>query len=231
MKLIAIILLSVSSFLFSSLAREKPAALQQLESAFENNLAKKKQTLYKPYQKALTSLYQQKIKSGKLEEALAVKREMDRLLSTIPPSESKAKSGTVLVDNNGNFLLLAKNAVLQGSIQYDKPSGKLIEWKKSGSATWNLSTLPHGTYLATLNYHAGPFAGGTISLSTDPSSETYSITGSGMWKDKKKLESNKFEITKPNSSFVISALASRTQGIMELESVVISPVDKSKTNP
>ena len=230
MKLTAIILFSLPSFLFSALAREKPAALQQLESAFENELAKKKQALYDPYQKALNSLYQQKIKSGKLEEALAVKREMERLLRTIPPSESTPIPGTVLADKNGNFLLLAKNAILQGNIQYDKPSGKLIEWKKSGSATWTLSNLPHGTYQATLNYHSGPFAGGTVSLNIGPSSGIYPITGSGKWKDKKTLEFNEFEITKPNYSFVISALASRAQGIMELDSIVLSPVDKSNTD-
>ena len=226
MKIKTIILFSLPSFLFSAFAREKPAALQQLESAFENELAKKEQALYEPYQKALTALHQQKIKSGKLEEALAVKREMERLRRTIPPLESKPIPGTVSADGNGNFLLLAKNAILQGSIQYDKPSSKLIEWKKSGSATWNLSNIPHGTYQATLNYHAGPFAGGTISLNIGPSSGTYSITGSGKWKEKKTLKFSEFEITKPNYSFVILALKSRIQGIMELESILLTPVDK-----
>jgi len=230
MKLKAIILFSLPSFLFSALAREKPAALQQLESAFENELAKKKQALYEPYHKALNSLYQQKIKSGTLDEALAVKREMERLSRTSPLSESKPIQGKVLADKNGNFLLLAKNAILQGNIQYDKPSRKLIEWKKSGSASWTLSNLPHGTYQATLNYHSGPFAGGTISVSIGPSSGTYSITGSGKWKDKKTLKFNEFEITKSSYSFVISAAASRTQGIMELDSIVLSPVDKSNTD-
>ena len=55
MKLKTIILFSLPSFLFSAFAREKPAALQQLESAFENELAKKEQALYEPYQKALTA--------------------------------------------------------------------------------------------------------------------------------------------------------------------------------
>ena len=133
-------------------------------------------------------------------------------------------------NENGNFLLLAKNAILQGSIQYDKPSSKLIEWKQSGSATWNLSNIPHGTYQATLNYHAGPFAGGTISLNIGPSSGTYSITGSGKWKEKKTLKFSEFEITKPNYSFVILALKSRIQGIMELESILLTPVDKDNTD-
>ncbi|MFP6872856.1 MAG: hypothetical protein VCA55_05035, partial [Verrucomicrobiales bacterium] len=60
-------------------ARDKPAALQALEEDFEENLRIQIRTLYEPYHAALSKLYNKKLKSGKLEDALAIKKEIERI--------------------------------------------------------------------------------------------------------------------------------------------------------
>jgi hypothetical protein len=225
-KVAGISILALLYFSLPALAREKPLALQQLEAAFEKEVTAKTRELHEPYQTALSKLYSQKLKSGKLEEALAVKRELERIQRIISPPGTKPEPGKVVAGRDGTYLLLAENAVLTGKIKYDQPSGKLIGWEKPGSAKWNLAKLTPGSYHATLNYHAGPFAGGTIELGAGESSGTYTITGSGKWKDQKKLKLNDLTISGDGDSFVLSVLTARTQGIMELESITLTPKDK-----
>jgi hypothetical protein len=225
-KVAGISILALLYFSLPALAREKPLALQQLETAFEKEVTEKTRELHEPYQTALSKLYSQKLKSGKLEEALAVKRELERIQRIISPPGTKPEPGKVVAGRDGTYLLLAENAVLKGKIKYDQPSGKLIGWEKPGSAKWNLAKLTPGSYHATLNYHAGPFAGGTIELGAGESSGTYTITGSGKWKDQKKLKLNDLTISGDGDSFVLSVLTARTQGIMELESITLTPKDK-----
>ena len=226
-KVTGISVLALLHFSHPALAREKPLALQQLETDFEKEVTEKTRELHEPYQTALNKLYSQKLKSGKLEEALAVKRELERIQRIISPPGTKPEPGKVVAGRDGTYLLLAENAVLKGKIQYDQSSGKLIRWEKPGSATWNLAKLPPGSYHATLYYHAGPFAGGTIELTAGKSSEAYTIKGSGKWKDQKKLKLSDLTISGDGDSFILSVLNARTQGIMELGSITLTPKDKA----
>jgi len=204
-------------------ARDKPAALQALEDDFEKNLSASIQTLYGPYRAALDKLYKTKVKSGKLEEALAVKKEIERIKLTLPSTTSKTAQGTAVAGKGGSFLLLASNAELTGSIRFDKASGRLIGWNNAGSAQWKLDNLPTGTYLAKLHYHSGPFAGGKFKAGTEKSRNVYTIRGSGKWQEKKQLNLGEVSIANPAPAFTLSILDSRTQGIMELSNLTLTP--------
>lgn len=209
-----------------AVARDKPAALQALENDFEKNLAVKIQTLYEPYRAALNKLYIKKVKAGKLEEALAVKREIERikLIHAIP--STKPEKGSATAGEKGSFLLLASNAILAGSIRFDNESQRLIDWKKAGSARWKLDQLPQGTYFATLNYHSGPFAGGRFQVSQEKSTATFSIKGSGKWQEQKRLDLGEVIVGKTAGTLLLTILDTRTQGIMELSRVTLTPKPK-----
>ena len=204
-------------------ARDKPAALQALEDNFEKNLSASIQTLYGPYRAALDKLYKTKVKSGKLEEALAVKKEIERIKLTLPSTTSKGARGTAVAGKGGSFLLLASYAELTGSISFDKASGRLIGWKNAGSAQWKLDKLPTGIYLAKLHYHSGPFAGGKFKVGAGKFRSVYTIRGSGKWQEKKELDLGEVSIANPAPAFILSILDSRTQGIMELSSLTLTP--------
>ena len=152
-----------------------------------------------------------------------MKKEIERIKLTLPSTSTKPAPGTAVAGKDGSFLLLASNAELTGSIRFDKASGRLIGWNNAGSARWKLDKLPTGTYLARLHYHSGPFAGGKFQVSVGKSRNVYTIRGSGKWQEKKQLELGEVSIANPAPAFILSILDSRTQGIMELSGLTLTP--------
>lgn len=206
-----------------ALSRDKPAALQALEDDFKKELSSKIQSLYEPYHDALSRLYDKKLKSGKLEEALAVKKEIERIKRAHSDHNTKQTPTAAIAGKDGTFLLLPSNAELTGSIIHDKKSGKLIGWDDTGSARWTLDKLPPGSYHVTLNYHSGPFAGGRVQVSAGKSKNIFTVKGSGKWQEKKQTTLGEITLSPASGAFTLSILEARTQGIMELSSVILTP--------
>ena len=210
----------LSSFAFS---RDKPAALQALEDDFKEEVTSRIQALYSPYHDALSRLYTRKLKSGKLNEALAVKMEIERIERAHSVHTVKKIPATAIAGKDGRFLLLPPNADLTGSIRHDKQSGKLIGWNDTGSARWNLDEMPPGSYHVTLNYHSGPFAGGRLQVSAGKTKTISVIKGSGKWQEEKQKRLAEIMVSPPAGTFTLSILDARTLGIMELSSVILTP--------
>ena len=70
---------------------------------------------------------------------------------------------------------------------------------------------------------SGPFAGGKFKAGTGKSRNVYTIRGSGKWQEKKQLSLGEVSIANPAPAFIISILDSRTQGIMELSNLTLTP--------
>jgi hypothetical protein len=204
-------------------ARDKPAALQALEEGFEKDLSAQIRTLYKPYRAALSKLYDKKLKSGKLEDALAVKKEITRLDRAHSPSKAERAPVTAVAGSDGTFLLLPAHADLKGNIHYDQETKLLIGWDGSGSTRWPLDKVPQGNYTVTLNYHSGPFAGGNIQMSAGKAKKLIDIKGSGKWQVKKLIELGEITITETPGEFLLTILDARSQGVMELIRVTLTP--------
>lgn len=204
-------------------ARDKPAALQALEESFEEDLSTRIRTLYEPYHAALNKLYDKKIKAGKLEDALAVKKEIERIERAHTSMKAERAPATAVAGRDGAFLLLPAHAALKGSIHYDQEADLLIGWDGAGNARWPLDKVPQGKYDITLNYHSGPFAGGKIQMSTGGANEIIDIRGSGKWQGKKLKNLGEIKITQNPGEFALSILDARTQGVMELIRITLTP--------
>ncbi len=204
-------------------ARDKPAALQALEEDFEENLRIQIRTLYEPYHAALSKLYNKKLKSGKLEDALAIKKEIERIDRIQSPRNTERSPITAIAGSNGTFLLLPAHADLKENIHYDQETKLLIGWDGSGSARWPLDKVPHGNYDVTLNYHSGPFAGGNIQMRAGKAKKIIDIKGSGKWQEKKLMHLGEITIEETPGDFLLTILNSRSQGVMELIRVTLAP--------
>ncbi|MCP4847878.1 MAG: hypothetical protein GY899_08030 [Verrucomicrobiaceae bacterium] len=220
---VSILALTLSLLCPCVFSRDKPAALQTLEDDFKKDLSATIATLYEPYHDALRKLYDKQIKSGKLNQALAVKMEIERLEIAHSAHAVKQITPVAIPGENGTYLLLPSNAALTGSVHHDGPSKKLIGWKDTGSAKWKLDNLPPGIYHATLHFHSGPFAGGRLQVKAGETIDVFTIKGSGKWKEKKEMPIGEINVPTPSGAFTLSILNSRSQGIMELSSVILTP--------
>ena len=204
-------------------SRDKPAALQALEDDFEKDLTAQLRTLYEPYHAALSKLFNKKLKSGKLEDALAIKKEIERVDRAYSPSNAERSPITAVAGNDGTFLLLPAHADLEGNIHYDPETKLLIGWDGSGSTRWPLGKLPQGNYDITLNYHSGPFAGGRIQMSAGGADMSIDIKGSGKWQAQKLINLGDIEIAETPGEFLLTIRDARSKGVMERIRVTLTP--------
>ena len=204
-------------------ARDKPAALQALEESFEEDRNARIRTLYAPYHAALNKLYNNKIKTGKLEDALAVKKEIERLDRTHASMKAEPPPATAVAGRDGSYLLLPAHADLKGSIHYDQEANLLIGWDGAGNARWPLDKVSPGNYDLTLHYHSGPFAGGKIQMSAGEANKIIHIRGSGKWQGTKLWNLGEIQIAENPGELALSILDTRTQGVMELIRITLTP--------
>ncbi len=204
---------------------EIPFSLKVLEEEHEREVAEGMAKLAAKYHTALEKLRAEYTAAGDLDSLLAVRAELARISaerrSPAPPTEPGDPPAT------GSYKLAPAGATLTGRVSLDGELGLLVGWKGAGSAEWALAKVAPGDYLVTLDYHSGPFAGGKVAIDIGGDGRQFEITGSGMWDDPKSVEIGTFTVTaEPDRSLRLTLVEARTQGVMELRQVRLTPAGK-----
>lgn len=221
-------------------ADDRPLALQVLESEMEKEIATKTTGLNAKYHQALEKLKADFTKEGDLESILSVKAEIVRLENSKPPTITRPSPpdrppggdpekpdpapAEPFASASGSITLKPNTAKPDGQVRLDSDIGLLVEWKKEGGASWTIPAGSTGAYGLTLDYYSGPFAGGRIRIDAGSFHKEIAITGSGKWDDAKSLDLGIVNLDDTADKLQITILESRTQGVMELQSLELTPI-------
>jgi hypothetical protein len=218
-------------------ADDRPLALQVLESELAKEIATKTSALNAKYHKALEKLKADFTKEGDLESILSVKAEIVRLENskvpalTLPgrpdrPAIKNPQPAVPSTSASGSIALKPNSATPEGNVRFDSDIGLLVGWKKAGGASWTIPAGSSGSYHMTLEYYSGPFAGGRISIDAGSLHKEIAITGSGKWDDHKSLDLGTVNLDEGAGKLKVTILESRTQGVMELQSLELTPIKR-----
>ena len=213
----------------SGAQEEKLLALQVLEGRLESDYRAMTKELRSKYRDALEKLRDDYMKAGRLEDTLAVKKEIERLDATFGSPDGKPvkkKVPAAVAGEAGSFLLRLEGASLGGPVKLDTEHRLLVDWKKDGYAEWALAEVARGAYTVVLEFHSGPFAGGQLELTEGGASREFDIAGSGKWIDKKQLDMGKVSVSTGGESLRLRVLSARLQGVMELIQIRLLPTSR-----
>ena len=194
---------------------DAPLLAQVLEAQYEVDLRTREAALKAKYREALLSLHTEMKEAGDLDAMIAIEAELEPL-----EPEAVASSAAPV------FRIPADAGVPAGKVRRDTDYGLLVSWKGSGGATFSLAGLPPGRYAISMDYYAGPFAGGKLQVAVPTSHEVVEVAGGRSWTELRSAPLGEFKVAEGGTNLTISIVQARAIGILELAALHISPLSE-----
>ena len=201
--------------------------VNSLKEKAEADLKVEVEKLKMKYLIALEKLQKSLAEEGKLDAAVATKKEIERANATEVSlfARGTAGGGSSAPQAEGTITLTAKDASLGNGTQYDSKRKLINDWSRYGAfASWKLSGIQPGTYKVTLHYYSGNLGGGVLSIRSSSASDRFSIAGAGKWDELRQYHVGKVRLNK-DDHLTLAALQGRSREMIYVDSLVLEPVE------
>lgn len=130
---------------------KEPDELTQMRKSFATRALQSSSTLAEQYSAALATVMKETGATGDYEQALAAQKKREELVSLYSKTLNETKLSNVII-------LKPSEARISGSVNYDRTSGALVNWKNVGaSASWDISKIVPGSYDIGVTYSVAEF--------------------------------------------------------------------------
>lgn len=125
---------------------KEPDELVQLRKQFATRALQNASPLAEQYSAALTAVMKETGAAGDYDQALAAQKRRESLVDLYSKALNETKLTNVIV-------LKPVEARVTGSVNYDRNTGELVNWKSVGSsASWDISKIIPGSYDISVTY-------------------------------------------------------------------------------
>lgn len=223
---------------------KEPEELVQLRKQFATRALQSASPLAEQYSAALTTVMKETGAAGDYDQALAAQKRRESLVELYSKALNETKLTNVMV-------LKPAEARVTGSVNYDRNSGELVNWKSIGSAaSWDVSKIVPGSYDISVTYSVAeigdastrnnPLLGREASLETGGEFEffedtsltgasanhrTAQVTSTSGWTNFVTLNLAPIQLTRSSARFALKITRVRGEGgVMHLKEIRLSPV-------
>ncbi|MEY4484131.1 MAG: hypothetical protein RL693_1583, partial [Verrucomicrobiota bacterium] len=152
-------------------ASKEPDELVQLRKQFATRALQSASPLAEQYSAALTTVIKETGAAGDYDQALATQKRREGLIDLYSKALNETKLSNVIV-------LKPAEARVTGSVNYDRTSGELVNWKSAGStASWDVSKIIPGSYDISVTYSVADIGEGALRNNPLSSRDTSLETG------------------------------------------------------
>ncbi|CAN5730833.1 hypothetical protein BH11VER1_BH11VER1_27610 [soil metagenome] len=260
MKSLAILPFSLASLLVVSLSAQdvpipkgpgkEPEELAQMRKQYATRALQNATPLAEQFSAALTTVIKETGAAGDYDQALAAQRRRESLIDLYSKALTETKLTNVIV-------LKPADARVTGTVNYDRPTGELVNWKSVGSsASWDISRIIPGSYDIVVTYSVAdigdtpvrnnPLAGRDTSLETGGEFEffedtsltgsaanhrTAQVTSTGGWATFGTLSLAPIQLNRSSARFALKITRARGEGgIMHLKEIRLVPVKAANSD-
>lgn len=229
---------------------KEPEELVQLRKQYATRALQSASPLAEQYSAALTTVMKETGASGDYDQALAAQRRRESLIELYSKALNETKLTNVIV-------LKPADARVAGSVNYDRTTAELVNWKSVGSsASWDISKIIPGSYDIAVTYSVAefgdapvrnnPLASRDLSLETGGEFEFFedtSLSGSaanhrtaqvistGAWTTFTTINLAPIQLTRSSARFALKITRARGEGgVMHLKEIRLVPVKAANSD-
>ncbi len=220
--LAASLALSTSAF---AQTEEGDAELAKLEETYLDAIKKERSKLGAKYVTALERLKDNLTREGRLEEAMLVKHEVERV------QEMLGQEPEVVLPDDGVASsepvdLVGADATLNGKMRISEANGAIFRWGTRGSSVeWRLTDqVETGKYEVILDYSCAAGEGGAFDVNVGDDQElTGTVSGEGEWSNWRQMHVGDVDIKLP-TNLKITATSLANKLLMNVRKLTLAPV-------
>ena len=184
-------------------ARAQSPALDELKAKYQEEVNAAERDLKEKYITALERIQQQLQSRAQLEDALAVKREREKIEAELAASGSGTTSPTEphspSPSGASEFVFKPATATPLGAVEFVERWEALTGWRNQGSgAEWDLASVPKGVYSVIIEY-GGPIDGGTLKAEQEEAVFEFAVPSTGGWGTYSTLQAGQINIADPSA--------------------------------
>lgn len=230
---------------------KEPEELVQLRKQFATRALQSASPLAEQYSAALTTVMKETGAAGDYDQALAAQKRREGLIELYSKALNETKLSNVIS-------LKPAEARVSGSVNYDRTSGELVNWKSVGSsASWDVSKIIPGSYDIIVTYSVADIGdtpvrnnllfnrdssletGGEFEFFEDSSltgsaanRRTAPVTSTGGWASFVALNLAPIQLTRSSARFALKITRTRGEGgVMHLKEIRLVPVKAATSDP
>ncbi len=229
---------------------KEPEELAHLRKQYATRALQSSSPLAEQYSAALTTVIKDAGAAGDYDQALTAQRRRESLIDLYSKALNETKLTNVIV-------LKPADARVTGTVNYDRNTGELVNWKNVGSAaSWDISKIIPGSYDIVVTYGVAefgdapvrnnPLVGRDMSLETGGEFDFYEdtsltgaaanhrtaqVTSTGGWSTLTTINLAPIQLTRSSARFALKITRTRGEGgVMHLKEIRLVPVKAANSD-
>ncbi len=210
---------------------QTPASkLDEIKTQYAEEVSAAERDLKEKYIAALERIQQNLQAQAKLEDALAVKREREKIEAELAASATAPTTpgtpGSTPSLSGSEFTFKPADATPLGDVELVEKWDSLTGWRNQNSgAEWDLSAVPQGVYSLTIEYSC-PIPGGSLRIQQGSAFFDFAVPATGGWSSFDAVPSGQIVVGTPPAPLRILVVedGGTPFGLLNLRSITLKKI-------